>query len=88
MRQILPITMSIAFVGDNPKDLINSCPEMYNAVWHYCGGIADSNINVYMQERLNNEQLEWALSVTTTSGRRSIRAVQNFGSGAVRFVTD
>jgi len=80
MPKDLPISLNITFFGDKPKAIIESCPNMYRAVWNYCSGIADCNVKVHMQEQLSDRPLEWSMSISTPAGLKSVRVIQRLNS--------
>ena len=81
-----PINTNVVFHGIDVQRAIQDNPEVYKAVWNFCGDHLHASIRVDVAPRIEaTDTLEWPVSISSPAGRRTVIAYQMKAAGPVRF---
>ena len=89
MSKLDLITAELSFHGDDVIQTIENNSLMYDSVWSYAKRLQNSKIRVHTNPRIDADgPIEWSMTITSTSGRKTFNLFQRSPTGSVSFQPD
>ena len=89
MSKLDSITAEISFHGNDVIQTIEDNSLMYDSVWTYVKKLLNSKVKVYTSARIDPDgPLEWSMSITSPTGRKTFNLQQRSPTGSVSFQPD
>lgn len=81
-----PINTKVTFHGIDIQRTLQDNPDVYRAVWEFCGSYLHASIRIDVAPRIEKtDMLEWPISIASPAGRRTVIASQQQAAGPTRF---